>query len=119
MLFRSQRLGLPYQVVARCAADVGFGGARGYDLEVWLPGQQAYREISSVTHFADFQARRLKLRFKREGEKKTTLLHTLNGSALAIGRTLVAIVENYQQDDGSIVVPEVLRPYMRGMERIG
>ncbi|MFN7142386.1 MAG: serine--tRNA ligase [Myxococcota bacterium] len=114
-----QLLGLPYQVVARCAADVGFGGARGYDLEVWLPGQQAYREISSCTNFHDFQARRLKLRFKREGEKKTTLLHTLNGSALALGRTLVAIVENYQQPDGSVVVPEVLRPYMKGLARIG
>ncbi len=113
-----QRLGLPYQVVARCAGDVGFGGARGYDLEVWLPGQQAYREISSCTNFHDFQARRLKLRFKREGEKKTTFLHTLNGSALAIGRTLVAVLENYQQDDGSVIVPEVLRPYMRGLDRI-
>jgi len=113
-----QALGLPYQVVARCAGDVGFGGARGYDLEVWLPGQAAYREISSCTSFGDFQARRLKLRFKREGEKKTTLLHTLNGSALAVGRTLVAIIENYQQEDGSIVVPPALRPYMRGLDRI-
>jgi seryl-tRNA synthetase len=113
-----QRLGLPYQVVARCAGDVGFGGARGYDLEVWLPGQQAYREISSCTNFHDFQARRLKLRFKREGDKKTTFLHTLNGSALAVGRTLVAILENYQQADGSILVPEALRPYMRGLDRI-
>ncbi len=113
-----QALGLPYQVVARCAGDVGFGGARGYDLEVWLPGQAAYREISSCTSFGDFQARRLKLRFKREGEKKTTLLHTLNGSALAVGRTLVAIIENYQQEDGSVVVPPALRPYMRGLDRI-
>jgi seryl-tRNA synthetase len=113
-----QRLGLPYQVVARCSADVGFGGARGYDLEVWLPGQQAYREISSCTNFADFQARRLKLRFKREGDKRTTLLHTLNGSALAVGRTLLAILENYQEPDGSVIVPTVLRPYMRGLDRI-
>jgi seryl-tRNA synthetase len=113
-----QRLGLPYQVVARCAGDVGFGGARGYDLEVWLPGQQAYREISSCTNFHDFQARRLRLRFKREGEKKTTFLHTLNGSALAVGRTLVAILENYQEPDGSVIVPEALRPYMRGLDRI-
>jgi seryl-tRNA synthetase len=113
-----QVLGLPYQVVARCAADVGFGGSRGYDLEVWLPGQQAYREISSCTNFGDFQARRAKIRFKREGEKRTTLVHTLNGSALAIGRTLVAVLENYQQDDGSVIVPEALRPYMRGLERI-
>lgn len=113
-----QRLGLPYQVVARCAGDVGFGGARGYDLEVWLPGQQAYREISSCTNFHDFQARRLKLRWKRDGEKKTTFLHTLNGSALAVGRTLVAILENYQEPDGSVIVPEALRPYMRGLDRI-
>lgn len=113
-----QRLGLPYQVVARCAGDVGNGGAKGYDLEVWLPGQSAYREISSCSLFTDYQARRLKLRFKREGEKRTTLCHTLNGSGLAVGRTLVAILENYQQDDGSVVVPEALRPWMRGMERI-
>jgi seryl-tRNA synthetase len=113
-----QRLGLPYQVVARCSADVGFGGARGYDLEVWLPGQQAYREISSCTTFSDFQARRLKLRFKRSGDKKTTLLHTINGSGLAVGRTLVAILENYQQDDGSVRVPEVLRPFMRGLDTL-
>jgi seryl-tRNA synthetase len=113
-----QRLGLPYQVVARCSADVGFGGARGYDLEVWLPGQDAYREISSCTWFTDFQARRLELRFKRDGDKRTTLLHTLNGSGLAVGRTVVAILENYQQDDGSVVVPEALRPYMRGMDVI-
>ncbi len=113
-----QRLDLPYQVVARCSADVGFGGARGYDLEVWLPGQQAYREISSCTNFGDFQARRLRLRFKREGDKRTTFLHTVNGSALAIGRTLVAILENYQDADGSVRVPEVLRPYMRGLDRI-
>ncbi len=113
-----QRLGLPYQVVARCSADVGFGGTKGYDLEVWLPGQQAYREISSCTTFSDFQARRLKTRFKRAGEKKTTFVHTLNGSGLAVGRTLVAILENHQQDDGSIRVPEVLRPWMRGLDTI-
>ncbi|GDX83767.1 serine--tRNA ligase [Deltaproteobacteria bacterium] len=113
-----ERLGLPYQTVARCAGDVGNGGAKGYDLEVWLPGQQAYREISSCTLFTDYQARRLKLRFKREGEKKTTLCHTLNGSGLAAGRTLVAIIENYQQADGSIVVPEALRPYMGGLDCI-
>jgi seryl-tRNA synthetase len=113
-----QLLELPYQVVARCSADVGFGGARGYDLEVWLPGQQAYREISSCTTFSDFQARRLKLRFKRAGEKKTTFLHTINGSGLAVGRTLVAILENHEQADGSVRVPEVLRPYMRGLDTI-
>lgn len=116
--FALQKLGLPYQVVARCAGDVGNGGAKGYDLEVWLPGQQAYREISSCTLFTDYQARRLKARFKRAGEKKTTFLHTLNGSGLAVGRTLVAILENYQQDDGSVIVPEALRPYMRGLDRL-
>jgi seryl-tRNA synthetase len=114
-----QLLELPYQVVARCAADVGFGGTKGYDLEVWLPGQQAYREISSCTTFSDFQARRLKTRFKRAGEKKTTFVHTLNGSGLAVGRTLVAILENHRQPDGSVRVPEVLRPWMRGLDRIG
>jgi seryl-tRNA synthetase len=113
-----QRLELPYQVVARCAADVGFGGTKGYDLEVWLPGQQAYREISSCTNFSDFQARRLRTRFKRAGEKRTTLVHTLNGSGLAVGRTLVAILENHQQPDGSVRIPEVLRPWMRGLDRI-
>jgi seryl-tRNA synthetase len=113
-----ERLQLPYQTVARCAGDVGNGGAKGYDLEVWLPGQAAYREISSCSLFTDYQSRRLKLRYKREGEKKTTLCHTLNGSGLAIGRTLVAILENYQQPDGSVIVPEALRPYMGGLERI-
>ncbi len=113
-----QRLELPYQVVARCAGDVGNGGSKGYDLEVWLPGQQAYREISSCTLFTDFQARRLKIRYKREGDKKPTLVHTINGSGLAVGRTLVAILENYQEDDGSVVVPEALRPYVRGLDRI-
>jgi seryl-tRNA synthetase len=113
-----ERLGLPYQTVARCAGDVGNGGAKGFDLEVWLPGQSAYREISSCSLFTDYQARRLRMRFKREGEKKTTFCHTLNGSGLAVGRTLVAIVENYQQPDGSVVVPEALRPYMGGLERL-
>lgn len=113
-----QQLDLPYQVVGRCAADVGFGGAFGYDIEVWLPGQSAYREISSCTNFTDFQARRLKMRFKREGEKRTTWLHTINGSGLAVGRTLVAILENYQQPDGSVIVPKALRPWMRGLDRI-
>ncbi len=113
-----ERLELPYQTVARCAGDVGNGGAKGFDLEVWLPGQSAYREISSCTLFTDFQSRRLKTRFKREGEKKTTLVHTLNGSGLAAGRTLVAILENYAQDDGSVVVPVALRPYMGGLARI-
>ncbi len=111
-----EALALPYQTVARCAGDVGFGGARGYDLEVWLPGQAAYREISSCTNFGDFQARRLKLRFRRE--KKNLLCHTINGSGLAVGRTLVAILENYQEADGSVIVPPVLVPYMGGLTRI-
>lgn len=113
-----QRLGLPYRVVARCAADVGMGGAKGYDLEVWLPAQGTYREISSCTSFSDYQARRMRIRFKRAGEKKTTLVHTLNGSGLAVGRTMVAILENYQQADGTVVVPEALRPWMGGLERL-
>lgn len=111
-----KRLGLPYRVVARCAADVGNGGAKGYDLEVWLPAQGAYREISSCTSFSDWQARRLRMRFKRPGEKKTTFVHTLNGSALAVGRTLVAILENGQQADGTVVLPEALRPWLGGLD---
>ena len=112
-----QKLELPYRVVALCSGDLGFASSKTYDLEVWLPGQQKYREISSCSNFTDFQARRAQLRFKREGRKGTEFLHTLNGSSLAIGRTLVAILENYQQQDGSVLVPEVLRPYM-GVERI-
>lgn len=113
-----QKLGLPYRVVALCSGDIGFSSAKTYDLEVWLPGQNKYREISSCSNFGDFQARRANIRFKREGKKGTEFVHTLNGSGLAIGRTLVAVLENYQQQDGSIVIPEVLRPYM-GTERIG
>ncbi len=111
-----QQLGIPYRTVARCAGDVGNGGARGYDIELWVPSQQTYREISSCTNFTDFQARRLKLRFKRD--KKNLLCHTLNGSGLAVGRTLVAILENFQQEDGSVIIPEVLRPYVRGLDRL-
>ncbi len=107
-----QRLGLPYRVVALCTGDLGFSAAKTYDLEVWLPGQQRYREISSCSNFEDFQARRANIRFKREGKKGTEFVHTLNGSGLAIGRTVVAILENYQQRDGSVIIPEVLRPYM-------
>jgi seryl-tRNA synthetase len=107
-----QKLGLPYRVVALCTGDIGFSAAKTYDLEVWLPGQQKYREISSCSNFTDFQARRANIRFKREGKKGTEFVHTLNGSGLAIGRTLVAVIENYQQKDGSVVVPDVLRPYM-------
>jgi seryl-tRNA synthetase len=107
-----QKLELPYRVVALCTGDLGFAASKTYDLEGWLPGQQRYREISSCSNFTDFQARRADIRFKREGKKGTEFVHTLNGSGLAIGRTLVAILENYQQKDGSVVVPEVLRPYM-------
>ena len=112
-----QRLGLPYRVVALCSGDLGFSSAKTYDLEVWLPGQRKYREISSCSNFADFQARRANIRFKREGKKGTEFVHTLNGSCLAIGRTVVAILENYQQKDGSVVIPEALRSYM-GTDRI-
>jgi seryl-tRNA synthetase len=107
-----QKLELPYQLVELCTGDLGFAASKTYDLEVWLPGQQKYREISSCSNFTDYQARRANIRFRREGKKGTEFVHTLNGSGLAIGRTLVAILENYQQEDGSIVVPEVLRPYM-------
>lgn len=113
-----QRLGLPYRVVSLCAGDLGFSSAKTYDLEVWLPGQNKYREISSCSNFGDFQARRANIRFKREGKKGTEFVHTLNGSGLAIGRTLVAVLENYQQKDGSVIIPEPLRPYI-GIERIG
>ena len=112
-----QKLELPYRVIALCTGDIGFSAAKTYDLEVWLPGQQKYREISSCSNFADFQARRANIRFKREGKKGTEFVHTLNGSGLAIGRSLVAILENYQQKDGSVIVPEALRKYM-GVEVI-
>jgi len=114
-----QALELPYRKVILCTGDMGFGAAKTYDLEVWLPAQNTYREISSCSNMVDFQARRMQARFRRQGEKKPELLHTLNGSGLAVGRTLVAILENNQQADGSIVVPEVLRPYMGGLEVIG
>ena len=112
-----QGLELPYRKVVLCGGDLGFSAAKTYDLEVWLPGQDAYREISSCSNFEAFQARRLKARYRPE-EKKTDLVHTLNGSGLAVGRTLLAIMENYQQADGSIIVPEVLRPYMGGLDVI-
>ncbi len=114
-----QLLELPYRVVALCAGDMGFSAAKTYDLEVWLPGQQKYREISSCSNFEDFQARRLQARWRNPETGKPELLHTLNGSGLAVGRTLVAILENYQQADGTIRVPAVLHPYMGGQERIG
>jgi seryl-tRNA synthetase len=112
-----RKLVLPYRVVALCTGDIGFSAAKTYDIEVWLPGQQRYREISSCSNFTDYQARRANIRFKREGKKGTEFVHTLNGSGLAIGRTVVAILENYQQMDGSVIVPEVLRQYM-GIEVI-
>jgi seryl-tRNA synthetase len=113
-----KRLGLPYRVVALCAGDIGFGSAKTYDLEVWLPGQQAYREISSCSNFEAFQARRMQARWRNPETGKPEPLHTLNGSGVAAGRALVAVLENYQQEDGSVIVPEVLRPYMGGLERI-
>jgi seryl-tRNA synthetase len=113
-----KRLKLPYRVITLCTGDVGFSSAKTYDIEVWLPGQNLYKEISSCSNFEDFQARRASIRFKRKGAKGTELVHTLNGSGLAVGRTFVALLENYQQKDGSVVIPDVLRPYMGGMEVI-
>ena len=113
-----RRLELPYRVVSLCTGDLGFSAAKTYDLEVWLPGQNLYREISSCSNFTDFQARRAGIRFKRKGGSGTELVHTLNGSGLAVGRTLVAILENYLQGDGSVAIPEALKPYMGGMESI-
>jgi seryl-tRNA synthetase len=114
-----KRLELPYQVVELCTGDLGFSAAKTYDIEVWMPGQQEYREVSSCSNFEDFQARRANIRFRRKGKKGTELVHTLNGSGLAAGRTVVAILENFQQEDGSVIIPETLRPYMDGVERIG
>jgi seryl-tRNA synthetase len=113
-----QALELPYRTMALCAGDLSASSAKTYDLEVWLPGQNAYREISSCSNFEDFQARRAAIRFRAGGKGKAEFVHTLNGSGLAIGRTWLAILENYQQEDGSVVVPAVLRPYLGGMERI-
>jgi seryl-tRNA synthetase len=113
-----KRLGLAYRVVLLCTGDMGFSAAKTYDIEVWLPGQDAYREISSCSSCTDFQARRASLRYRPGAQGKPRFLHTLNGSGLAVGRTLVAVLENYQQSDGSVMVPEALRPYLRGQERI-
>src|SRR5215207_5183209 len=113
-----QRLGLPYRTVLLCTGDMGFASAKTYDIEVWLPSQETYREISSCSNCEAFQARRAEIRVRLEGAKKAAYAHTLNGSGLAVGRTLIAIVENYQQADGSVIVPEVLRPYMGGLARI-
>ena len=113
-----EALDLPYRTVTLCTGDMGFGAVKTYDIEVWLPGQDTYREISSCSNTRDFQARRMNARFKRTGEKKPEFLHTLNGSGLAVGRCMVAVMENYQNEDGSITIPEVLRPYMGGLEVI-
>jgi seryl-tRNA synthetase len=110
-------LGLPYRVVSLCTGDMGFGAAKTYDLEVWLPAQDTYREISSVSNCEAFQARRLQARF-RNAQGKPELVHTLNGSGLAVGRTLVAVLENYQNADGSVTIPEALRPYMGGLTQL-
>ena len=117
-----KRLNLPYHTVVLSTGDLGFGARKTYDIEVWLPGQDRYREISSCSNCGDFQARRMNARFRpqgdKKGDKKTQFVHTLNGSGLAIGRTLIAILENYQQADGSVVVPDALRPAMGGLEVI-
>ena len=112
-------LGLPYQVINLCTGDLGFSAAKTYDIEVWMPAQGVYREISSCSNFESFQARRANIRFKRKGKKGTELVHTLNGSGLAVGRTFAAILENFQQAEGSVIIPEALRPYMGGMEKLG
>ena len=113
-----QALGLPYRKVLLCAGDMGFTARKTFDLEVWLPGQQAYREISSISNCGDFQARRMNARYRPEGQKGTEFVHTLNGSGLAVGRTLVAVLENYQQEDGSVTVPEALLPWTGGLSRL-
>ncbi|AUW95998.1 serine--tRNA ligase [Streptococcus pluranimalium] len=113
-----QKLGLPYRVLALCTGDMGFSAAKTYDLEVWIPAQNAYREISSCSNTEDFQARRAQIRYRDEADGKVKLLHTLNGSGLAVGRTVAAILENYQNEDGSVTIPDVLRPYMGGAEVI-
>jgi len=114
-----QLLEIPYRVVELCTGDIGFSAAKTYDIEVWLPGQGTYREISSCSNFEDFQARRASIRFRENEKSKLEFVHTLNGSGLAVGRTVVAILENYQQADGTVIIPEALRPYMGGMEKIG
>jgi seryl-tRNA synthetase len=113
-----KRLNIHFRTVSLCTADLGFSSAKTYDIEVWLPGQDTYREISSCSNFEDFQARRASIRFRREGSGKVEFVHTLNGSGLAVGRTVVAVLENLQQADGSVIVPNVLRPYMKGIDRI-
>ncbi|MCR9061236.1 MAG: serine--tRNA ligase, partial [Rhodobacteraceae bacterium] len=114
-----QKLGLHYRVMTLCTGDMGFGARKTYDIEVWLPGQDAYREISSCSVCGDFQARRMNTRFRPADSKHPVHVHTLNGSGIAVGRALIAVLENYQNGDGSISVPEVLRPYLGGLEKIG
>src|SRR5260221_1954632 len=111
-----KRLGLPFRTMALSTGDMGFSARKTYDIEVWLPGQNAYREISSCSNCGDFQARRMRARWRETGGKQIQFVHTLNGSALAVGRTLIAVLENYQQEDGSIAVPAVLQPYMNGLK---
>ena len=113
-----KKLGIPFRTVCLCTGDLGFSSAKTYDVEAWLPGQDTYREISSCSNFEDFQARRASIRFRRKESGKVEFVHTLNGSGLAVGRTVVAVLENYQQADGSVIIPEALRPYMRGLEKI-
>jgi seryl-tRNA synthetase len=113
-----KRLELPYRVVELCTGDMGFGAAKTYDLEVWLPGQNTYREISSCSNCEEFQARRANIRYRKEKKGRPLFVHTLNGSGLAVGRTLVAVLENYQQEDGSVIIPNALRDYMGGLDRI-
>ena len=113
-----QELGLHYRVITLCTGDMGFSSAKTYDIEVWLPGQNTYREISSCSNFEDFQARRANIRYRRKGQSRTDFVHTLNGSGLAVGRTLVAVLENYQQEDGTVLIPPPLRPYLGNVEKI-
>ncbi|WP_309085401.1 serine--tRNA ligase [Chelativorans sp.] len=113
-----KRLGLPFRTVVLCTGDMGFGAQKTYDIEVWLPGQKAYREISSCSVCGDFQARRMNARYRAAGEKQPRFVHTLNGSGVAVGRALIAVIENYQEEDGSISIPEILQPYMGGLKRI-
>ncbi len=113
-----ERLEIPYRTVVLCTGDMGFGARRTHDIEVWLPGQNTYREISSCSTCGDFQARRMNARFRRESEKRPEFVHTLNGSGLAVGRSLIAVMENYQDEDGGIAIPDALKPYMRNASRI-
>ena len=114
-----KRLELPFRTMLLCTGDMGFGARKTYDIEVWLPGQNAYREISSCSVCGDFQARRMDARYRPKDEKATRFVHTLNGSGVAVGRALIAVMENYQEADGSVTIPEVLKPYMGGLEKIG